>query len=170
MNMDLEDRNTNSTQETDVPERLETLSYLLDDAIPIPGTNYRIGIDPLLGIVPIGGDALTLVPSLYIVLEAAYMGLETGTIGRMLFNVFLDATIGSIPIIGTIFDAVWKANTRNLSLLRARARKPAPETDEQFLLIAILVIGISVLVFTALTVLIAFWIVGELGTILLVFP
>jgi hypothetical protein len=165
MNTNSEDGNaeSNPTQETDVPERLETLSYLLDDAIPVPGTNYRIGIDPLLGVVPIGGDALALVPSLYIVLEAAYMGLGTGTIGRMLFNVFLDATIGSIPLIGTIFDAVWKANTRNLSLLRARARKPAPELDKRFLVVAILVIGISVLVFTVLTALIAFWIVSELA-------
>jgi hypothetical protein len=161
MNMESEDGNTNSTQETDVPERLETLSYLLDDAIPIPGTNYRIGIDPILGIVPIGGDALALIPSVYLVLEAAYMGLNTSTIGRMLFNVFLDATIGSIPIIGTIFDAVWKANTRNLSLLRERAHKPAPEIDKRFLVIAILAVGISVLVFTVLTVLIAFWIVSE---------
>lgn len=163
MNTNSEDSNaeSNPNQETDVPERLETLSYLLDDAIPIPGTSYRIGIDPILGIIPIGGDALALVPSLYIVLEAAYMGLSTATIGRMLFNVFLDATIGSIPLIGTIFDAVWKANTRNLSLLRARARKPAPEIDKRFLVIAILAIGVSILVFTALMVLIALWIVSE---------
>ncbi|HET7324437.1 MAG TPA: DUF4112 domain-containing protein [Halococcus sp.] len=163
MTTNSKDENTESTQETDVPERLETLSYLLDDAISIPGTNYRIGIDPILGLVPVGGDALALVPSLYIVLEAAYMGLSTATIGRMLVNVFLDATIGSIPLIGTIFDAVWKANTRNLSLLRARARKPAPELDKRFLVVAILVIGISVLAFTVLTVLIAFWIVSELA-------
>lgn len=164
-NMNTVDRNTDPTRKTSVPERLETLSYLLDDAIPVPGTNYRIGIDPVLGIIPIGGDALALVPSLYIVLEAAYMGLSTATIGRMLVNVLLDATIGSIPLIGTIFDAVWKANTRNLSLLRTRARKPAPELDTRFLVIAILAVGISVLIFTVLTVLIAFWIVSELGVL-----
>ena len=168
MNTDTEDGDaeSNLNQETDVPERLETLSYLLDDAIPVPGTNSRIGIDPLLGVIPIGGDALALVPSLYIVLEAAYMGLSPATIGRMLFNVFLDATIGSIPLIGTIFDAVWKANTRNLSLLRERARKPAPEIDKRFLVIAIFAIGVSILAFTALMVLIALWIVSEFGDLI----
>jgi hypothetical protein len=163
MNTNSEIRNMESNQETDVPERLETLSYLLDDAIPVPGINYRIGIDPILGVVPIGGDALTLIPSIYIVLEAAYMGLNAATIGRMLFNIVLDATIGSIPLIGTIFDAGWKANARNLSLLRARARKPAPDIDKQFLVIAILTVGISVLVFTVIMVLIALWIIREVG-------
>ena len=98
-------------------ERIRAVSRLLDEAIEIPVVNYKIGLDPILGILPAGGDAVAAAISLYIVAEGARMGASQDTVMKMLFNVLVDAVIGSIPILGTLFDAVWKANERNVALL-----------------------------------------------------
>lgn len=99
-------------------ERIEFIGDLLDEAITIPGTDYRIGLDPLIGIVPVGGDAITTVISLYIIGEAARVGASKSTLALMIGLVLTDAVVGSIPVIGTLFDAVWKANKWNVSLLK----------------------------------------------------
>jgi len=98
-------------------ERVRSLSRLLDEAIEIPVINYRIGLDPILGILPVGGDAVAAGLSLYIVAEGARMGASQDTLMKMVFNVLVDAVVGSIPILGTLIDAVWKANERNVALL-----------------------------------------------------
>jgi hypothetical protein len=98
-------------------ERARTTSTLLDEAVRIPGIGYRVGIDPLLGLLPVSGDAVGAVLSLYIVAESARLGVPPKTLVRMLVNVGLDAGAGSIPVAGDLFDAVWKANKRNVSLL-----------------------------------------------------
>ena len=97
--------------------RSRKVSHLMDEAVTVPGTDFRVGLDPILGIAPVGGDAVALLLSLYPILEAARLGLPKSTIARMLLNVTLDATVGSIPVLGTLFDAVWKANERNVRLL-----------------------------------------------------
>ncbi|WP_122088360.1 DUF4112 domain-containing protein [Halalkalicoccus subterraneus] len=99
-------------------ERIEWVGDLLDEAIPVPGTDYRIGLDPLLGIVPVGGDAIATVISLYIIGEAARVGVSKSTLGLMIGLVAVDAIVGSIPVIGTVFDAVWKSNKWNVELLK----------------------------------------------------
>ena len=98
-------------------ERVRAISRLLDEAIEIPGLNYRIGLDPILGILPVGGDAVSAAISLYIVAEGARMGASQDTLLKMLFNIGVDTVVGSIPVLGTIVDAVWKANERNVALL-----------------------------------------------------
>ena len=97
--------------------RSRTVSHLLDEAFRVPGTDLRVGLDPILGIAPVGGDAVALLLSMYPVLEALREGLPKSTIARMLLNVTLDATVGSIPLLGTLFDVVWKANERNVRLM-----------------------------------------------------
>ena len=102
------------------PERLERLrafARLLDVAIGIPGTNVRFGLDGLLGLVPGVGDGATALISLYLVYEARQLGVPRRKIARMLANVGIDAALGAIPVIGDLFDFVWKANTRNLAIL-----------------------------------------------------
>jgi hypothetical protein len=97
--------------------RVKLLSNLLDEAVPIPGTDRRIGLDPILGVLPVAGDSVAAVMSLYIILEAALAGVPPTVLVRMLINVGVDTAVGSIPVLGTVFDAVWKANTRNVELL-----------------------------------------------------
>jgi len=114
-------------------DRLRTVAYLLDEAIAIPCTDVRIGLDPLLGAVPGVGDALSAGVSLYVVLEAANLGVSYATIIQMLGNVAIDAAVGSVPILGTVFDAFWKANAWNVELIEEELgvdlADPTPEDD-----------------------------------------
>jgi len=98
--------------------RLDTLATLLDTAFILPGTNVRFGLDALLGLVPGIGDAITTVMSLYIVHEARQLGAPRHIILRMLANVALDGFVGAVPLVGDAFDVMWRANRRNVRLLR----------------------------------------------------
>lgn len=94
--------------------RMEVVAHALDESIPIPGTNASVGIDPVLGILPVAGDLVSAGLSLYIVAESANLGVSYTTLLRMLGNIALDTVVGSIPYVGTVFDSFWKANKRNV--------------------------------------------------------
>lgn len=100
----------------DAVERMRLVARALDDAVTIPGTDFRIGIDPVVGLLPVSGDVASGALSLYIVAESARLGVSPPTLARMLANVTLDVAGGSIPYAGTVFDATWKANKRNFEL------------------------------------------------------
>lgn len=135
-------------------QRLDNLAELLDESIRIPGIGYRIGYDALMGLIPGIGDLVGLMFGTYIVLESARFRVPRTTLLRMIANVLLEAAVGTIPLIGDIFDATYKSNVRNLRLLRTRLSAPesAPKSDRWFfaLLIAIPILGIGLL--TALMV------------------
>lgn len=99
--------------------RLDWLSQLLDSAWVVPGTSYRIGLDGILGLIPGIGDPLGTMLSSYLIFEAARMGAPTHVLLRMVGNVAVESMVGVVPILGDIFDFAWKANVRNLALLRA---------------------------------------------------
>jgi len=98
--------------------RLDALATLLDTAFILPGTNVRFGFDALIGLVPGIGDAITTAISLYIVHEARQLGAPAHLILRMLANVALDGFVGAVPLVGDAFDVLWRANRRNVRLLR----------------------------------------------------
>jgi hypothetical protein len=97
--------------------RVRALARLLDNAIPIPGTTWKIGFDPIIGLIPGFGDMIGAVLSGYIVLEAVRAEVPTFTLARMLINVGIDTVLGSIPALGDVFDAAWKSNLMNVALL-----------------------------------------------------
>lgn len=97
--------------------RARGVSRLMDEAFPIPGTDYKIGLDPILGVLPVAGDAVSAVISLYPVLEAYRLGASRPTLAWMLGRVGVDAAVGSVPLLGGVFDALWKANERNVRTL-----------------------------------------------------
>jgi hypothetical protein len=97
--------------------RVRTLARLLDSSISIPGTKWKIGLDPILGLIPGAGDMIGAVLSGYIVLEAVRAEVPTFTLARMLVNVGIDTLVGSIPALGDVFDAAWKSNVMNVALL-----------------------------------------------------
>ncbi len=99
--------------------RCRTAATLLDDAVRVPGTPFRVGVDPLVGLLPVAGDIATALPSLYVLAEAYRLGAPRSTLVRMMANVGLDLTVGSMPVLGTLFDAVWKPNRRNVELLES---------------------------------------------------
>jgi len=97
---------------------LEQLAWLMDRAIKIPGTNITVGLDALLGLLPVGGDVLTGIIQTGIVLIAMYQyRVPRAVAARMAANVLLDTALGAIPVLGDVFDVFFKANTRNLKLL-----------------------------------------------------
>ncbi len=102
--------------------RVERLAWWLDAAIGIPGTGFRIGLDALIGLVPGFGDLLTAAVALVIVVEARRLGVRGPVLVRMLLNIALDVLIGLLPIVGDVGDACFKANRRNLRLLKRAIR------------------------------------------------
>lgn len=106
-------------------EGLRTLARLLDSAIPVPGTKYRFGIDAIIGLVPGIGDAISAMFSMFIVFQAARLGVSRATLARMLGNVALDTVVGGVPLLGDLFDAGWKSNNRNIALLESHLERPA---------------------------------------------
>ena len=98
--------------------RMDALATLLDTALVIPGTNVRFGLDALIGLFPAIGDIITTALSLFIVHEAYQLGAPGHVIARMLGNVALDGVFGAVPLVGDAFDVLWRANRRNMRLLR----------------------------------------------------
>ncbi len=105
-------------------ERLNRLAWLLDSSIPIPGTRLSIGLEAVIGLFPVIGDLLGMLASSYILAEAARMGVGKALLARMAFNVAVEGVIGIVPVAGDLFDAVWKANQKNVRLLNAWMDRP----------------------------------------------
>ncbi len=106
--------------------RMRAASRLLDESIVLPG-GFRIGLDPLIGLIPGVGDVVAVAFSFYVIYQAARLGLPKRILLRMCSNVLFEALIGEIPILGDIFDAFWKANIRNTRLAELHHRPTQPE-------------------------------------------
>lgn len=120
--------------------KLEKLAYTMENLLPIPGTRLRMGLDAMVGFVPVVGDVLPLIPASYIIQQAHNMGATRRMLIRMVLNVGIDVVIGLVPGLGDAFDIAWNANTRNVRLLRgyletqtahADWARAAISTDEQ---------------------------------------
>lgn len=116
--------------------RIGTVAHLLDDLVAVPGTKQRVGLDPLIGLVPFLGDVTGGVISAWIVLEAARFKLPGVVLVRMIMNAVLDFTVGLVPFLGDLFDLAFKANTRNLELFHRHATDPGASTSGSTALVA----------------------------------
>ena len=104
--------------------RLEALARLMDSAFVIPGTSIRMGLDGLIGLLPVAGDLIAGVVSSYLIWEARQLGASRWVIGRMMANTALDTLVGAVPVVGDAFDVLFRANLKNMALLRRHlARK-----------------------------------------------
>ena len=104
--------------------RMEAVAHALDESVRIPGTNASVGLDPILGVVPVAGDLVSGVVSLYIVAESARLGVSYATLLRMIATICVDVVGGSVPYVGTLFDSFWKANVRNVERALADLAEP----------------------------------------------
>ena len=132
-----------------VRERLNWLAWLLDSSIPIPGTRLTIGLDALIGLFPVIGDAVGVVLSSYIVREAAALGAPRSILARMAFNVALEGLVGVIPLAGDVFDAAFKANQRNVRLLSAWLDAPRTAQRSSRAFVAALLAGVALFLVAA---------------------
>ncbi len=103
--------------------RIEKLAYLFDARFEIPGTSIRFGWDGIIGLIPAVGDTLTLIPQLYLIFEALRLKLGRRTILKMLLNIGIDWLVGTIPVLGDLFDVAFKSNLRNAKLVAEAIRK-----------------------------------------------
>lgn len=154
-----------SASQLRVLNRLRSLSRTLDTAITIPGTSYRIGLDPIIGLIPSIGDYVGAGLSAYIILAAAQLGTPQPLLYRMAINVLLETIIGTIPILGDLFDVAWKANVKNIKLLEAYLSSPRRTERVNWFFTASLLLGLMVVVIgmTALTVLGLRWLFQAAG-------
>ncbi|WP_049985169.1 DUF4112 domain-containing protein [Halobellus rufus] len=149
-------------------DRLRRLSSLLDSAFEIPRTNVRIGLDPILGLLPGVGDATATAASAYVVAEAAALGAPRATLARMVLNVAVDAVLGSIPLVGDAFDAVWRANDRNVRLLERRLTGPTEDDvrrDRRVVLGLGLAVFLGTLTVSVLALVTLWWLLGVAGVV-----
>jgi hypothetical protein len=145
---------------------LRQLSYYLDDLFVVPGTSYRVGLDPLLGLVPGVGDVATSAAAAYIVARAAALGVPRATLARMLLVLVIDAVLGSVPLLGDVFDGVWKANRRNVRLLEARLDDPEEEArDRRYVLVVTLGVALLLVLVSVVAVLTVWWLLGRAGVV-----
>lgn len=103
--------------------RVEALARLMDGAFVVPGTNLRLGLDSIIGLVPVAGDVISGIVSSYLIWEARRLGAPRWLIARMMANTFLDTTLGAIPVFGDAFDVLFRANMKNMALLRNHLEK-----------------------------------------------
>ena len=129
--------------------RLRRLAWWLDEGIRLPGTRIRIGLDPILGLVPGLGDAAGVLLGPAILVEGLRRGVPRLTLVRMATNIVVDSVLGAVPLIGDVFDAAWKANVRNLALLERHWREPRPARRADRVFVGIL-LGLLVLLCLAL--------------------
>lgn len=111
-----------------VRQRVEALERLLEGLIEVPGLGRKVGLDAIVGLIPVAGDLITAAMGLYLVWEARNIGMPKWQLWRMTGNVGIDSLIGAVPVAGDLFDFVYRSNTRNLKIIRKHLDKHHPGT------------------------------------------
>lgn len=138
--------------------RLRRVSKILDNAIAIPGTKISFGLDPILGLIPGGGDTITGGIAAYIVVEAARMGVPREILGKMVSNIVIDSFAGTVPVVGDLFDLGWKANVKNIELLEKHLDiTKSSQGDRLFIFGLIVVLALIILGFATITFFTVTW-------------
>ena len=133
-------------------ENLDTLSHLLDDFIRIPGTPIRFGLDGIVGFIPGVGDILGGLASSIIIIAAWLRGVPKVTVARMELNVAIETGVGTLPVVGNLFDIGWRANRRNYKLLAESLDLPQRHTATSWLFIAGVCVVLSALMLIPLLI------------------
>ncbi|MFN2499656.1 MAG: DUF4112 domain-containing protein [Pyrinomonadaceae bacterium] len=116
--------------ERSIDQNLEQLAWLMDDLIRVPGLGWRFGLDALVGLIPGFGDTASSLASFYILASAVRYRVPKITLLRMGLNLGIDYLVGSLPLVGDLFDAWWKSNQKNIALLRERATVSAQDARQ----------------------------------------
>jgi hypothetical protein len=127
-------------------ENLDLLSHVLDDFIKIPGTSIRFGLDGIVGVIPGVGDLIGGIASCIIIVAAWVRGVSYVTVARMVANVAIEVVVGSVPVLGDMFDIAWRANRRNYALLTGSLYEPRKHTIQSWIFLGVLCVVLIALV------------------------
>ena len=144
-------------------QRIGRVTRVLDELVSVPGTPIKVGLDPLIGLIPVAGDAFAALVGSWVILEASRFGIPKVVLGRMVANLVVDLGIGAIPLVGDLYDVAFRSNRRNLDLFRRHALDPAASTrgEEAFFLgLVLLLVGMVVLAAMAVRA-----VIGALGSV-----
>ncbi|MDG5752228.1 DUF4112 domain-containing protein [Qipengyuania sp. XHP0211] len=111
-----------------IRKRIEAMEHLLERSFTIPGTKYPVGLDSIIGLVPVIGDVVTAAMGAYIVWEARNLGIPKWKLWRMAGNIAFDSAVGAVPLVGDAFDLAFRSNTRNLRIVKKHLDKHHPHT------------------------------------------
>ncbi len=153
-----------TTGQTQRLEALRGISRLLDSAFLVPGTNYRIGLDPILGLIPGIGDLVSPLFTIGLLWQGRDLGLPRVIQLRMIFNVAIDTLLGVVPLVGDLFDFAWKANDKNMAMLEEYAYEEKPASAHDWFFVA--GFTLLLLVMAAVPLVLAGWLIAALGRIL----
>lgn len=138
-------------------QRIGRVTRVLDELVGVPGTPIKVGLDPVIGLIPVVGDAVAAGVGAWVIAEAARFGIPRLVLGRMVLNLLLDLGVGAIPILGDVYDLFFRSNSRNLALFRRHALDPDASTRGErafFAGLLLVIVGILWLAFVALGTLI----------------
>lgn len=127
-----------------VEARIARVTHLLDDLVPVPGTGQRVGVDPVIGLIPVVGDVVAAGVGGWVILEAARFGIPRIALARMVVNLLVDLGLGAIPLLGDVFDIVARSNSANLAIFRKHALDPVASTGNDrafFMGLALVLVG-----------------------------
>ena len=113
-----------------VLRRIEIMEHVLERSFTIPGVNRKVGLDAIVGLVPVVGDVVTAAMGAYIVWEASNLGLPKWKLWRMAANIAVDTGLGAIPLVGDAFDLMFRSNTRNLRIVKRHLEKHHPLIEQ----------------------------------------
>ena len=113
-----------------VRRRIEALEHLLEHSVPLPGTRQTVGLDAIVGLIPVVGDLLGAAMGAYLIFEASLLGLPKWKLARMAGNVAFDTALGSIPFVGDVFDFLFHSNSRNLKIVKRHLAKHHPLIEQ----------------------------------------
>lgn len=116
------------TDPASIRRRIEAMEVVLERSFVIPGINRPVGLDSIIGLVPVIGDVITMGMGAYIVWEARNLGLPKWKLLRMAGNVAFDSAVGAVPLAGDVFDFLFRSNTRNLRIIKKHLDKHHPAT------------------------------------------
>jgi hypothetical protein len=145
-------------------QRLQRWARLLDSAFRVPGTTFRFGLDPLVGLVPGIGDLVSPIFGVVLIWHAAALRVPKVVIARMAMNAIIDGVVGAVPVLGDALDFVWHANEWNMALLERHAMPGRPASSGDYLFI--IFCGVFVVVAAVIPLLVTFALFYWLGTLL----
>ena len=126
-------------------DALRKVAQLLDSAFVVPGTSYRVGLDPILGLVPGLGDLVSPLFTIGLLWQARELAIPRVVLLRMILNVAIDSLLGAVPVVGDLFDFAWKANNKNLALVECHAQAERTASAGDWLFVGLTVVSLVLL-------------------------